>query len=279
MMRAMVAVFVAWLSSVPMVSAGVTLSGTVRDFQMLPVASQTTPNPDFENQLGDDRGIVTNTLGLDGKPVYNTAAHPLGTATTFGNGGISATTFFNQWFNDTPGYNIPIATSITLDPIGGGLFQYSNNAFFPIDGLGFGNQGQPHNYSFTLEIHTLFGYTGSGVLDFSGDDDVFVYINNQLVIDLGGVHGVETAGVDVSTLGLTPGNNYSLDVFYAERHTVLSDFTMTTDLAFTTRTSDVPEPGALLVWTLVAGVFGIGGWQTRLKNRAASIAFELAARP
>jgi fibro-slime domain-containing protein len=266
-MRSWAVGVVAWLAIVPVASAGITLSGTVRDFQMRPVASQSVPNPDFEYALGDDRGIVTNTLGLDGKPLYNTAAHPLGTATTLSNGGISATTFFNQWYNDSPGYNIPIPISITLGPIGGGFFQYSNYAFFPIDGLGFGNQGKPHNFNFTLEVHAGFDYTGSGHLTFVGDDDVFVYINNHLVIDLGGVHGAETASIDVSTLGLTTGNNYALDVFYAERHTTQSDFAITTDLTLTTR--HVPEPGALFIWTLVAGVFSIGGWRTCLSNRAA----------
>ncbi len=270
-MRSLVVVFLSWLVIVPVASAGITLSGTVRDFQMLPAASQALPNPDFENAISNDRGIVTGTLGLDGKPVYDTLAHPGGTATTFSNGPVSATDFFNQWYHDTPGYNIPLTASITLDPIGGGLFQYSNNAFFPIDGLGFGNQGQPHNYSFTYEINTTFHYTGSGVFDFSGDDDVFVFVNNQLVIDLGGVHGPENGSVDVSTLGLAVGNNYSLDVFFAERHTVGSDFLMTTDLALET-TPHVPEPGALIIWTLAACVIGAGGLCRRRQLKAAQIA-------
>jgi fibro-slime domain-containing protein len=269
-LRSLAAVFLSSLVIVPVASAGITLTGTVRDFQMFPAAIQPVPNPDFENEIADDRGIVTGTLGLDGKPVYDTVAHPLGTATTFSNGPTSATDFFNQWYHDTPGYNIPISASITLDPIGGGLFQYSSSAFFPIDGLGFGNQGQPHNYSFTYEINTLFNYTGSGSFAFSGDDDVFVYINKQLVIDLGGVHGPESASVDVSTLGLTVGNNYSLDVFFAERHTVGSNFLMTTNLALDTR-NPTPEPGALLIWTLVAGVFGAGGLYKRRQFAAARI--------
>jgi fibro-slime domain-containing protein len=267
-MRSLVVVFLSGLLIVPVVSAGITLSGTVRDFQMLPAASQALPNRDFEpNIIQSETGIVTGTLGLDGKPVYDTLAHPGNTATTFSNGPMSATDFFNQWYHDTPGYNIPLPFNITLDPIGGGFIQYSNNAFFPIDGLGFGNQLQSHNYSFTYEIDTAFHYTGSGLLSFTGDDDVFVYINNQLVIDLGGIHGPESASVDVSTLGLTIGNNYSLDVFFAERHTVGSNFVMTTNLALET-----PEPGALIVWTLAASVFGAGGLCRRRQSQAAQIA-------
>jgi fibro-slime domain-containing protein len=259
--RSLAVVLLSWLVLAPVASAGITLSGTVRDFQMLPAASQALPNRDFEpNIIQAETGIVTGTLGLDGKPVYDTLAHPGGTATTFSNGPMSATDFFNQWYHDTPGYNIPLPFNITLDPIGGGLFQYSNSAFFPIDGLGFGNQGQLHNYSFTYEIDTTFHYTGSGVFDFTGDDDIFVFINNQLVIDLGGIHGPKSGSVDVSTLGLTVGNNYSLDIFFAERHIVESNFRITTDLGpeITQHSNDLPEPAALVVWTLAASVFAVG---------------------
>jgi len=44
------------------------------------------------------------------------------------------------------------------------------------------------------------------------------------VIDLGGVHAAETGSVVLDTLGLTVGNTYNLDTFYAERHTSGSDF-------------------------------------------------------
>jgi fibro-slime domain-containing protein len=266
--RSLAAVFFTWLVLVPVASAGTTLTGTVRDFQMSTSASQTYPNRDFETPvISGDRGIVTGALGLDGKPVYDTAAHPGGTVTTYSNGPMSATDFFNQWYHNTPGYNIPLSVSITLDPIGGGFFQYSNSAFFPIDGLGFGNQLQSHNYSFTYEIHAFFQYTGSGVFDFTGDDDGLVYINNQRVIDLGGVHGPEGASVDVSTLGLTVGNTYSLDVFFAERHLVGSNFLITTNLDL----QQAPEPGAMIVWTLAAGVFGAGGLYQRRQLAAARI--------
>jgi len=67
----------------------------------------------------------------------------------------------------------------------------------------FGNQGKPHNYSFTVELHTTFVYRGGEYFRFRGDDDVFVYIDKKRVIDLGGIHGPETANVSVDSLGLT----------------------------------------------------------------------------
>jgi hypothetical protein len=71
-------------------------------------------------------------------------------------------------------------------------------------------------------------------------------------VDLGGVHGAESGSVNLDTLGLTTGNNYSLDLFFAERHTVASNFRMETSLQLTT----APEPTILALLSL--GLLGVG---------------------
>jgi fibro-slime domain-containing protein len=102
--------------------------------------------------------------------------------------------------------------------------------------MGFGNQGENHNFSFTTEIHTSFTYNGGETFTFQGDDDVWVFINNQLAIDLGGIHVQETQLVNLDAqagkLGISVGNTYSLAVFNAERHTVQSNFRIDTTLSF-----------------------------------------------
>jgi len=61
-----------------------------------------------------------------------------------------------------------------------------------------------------------------------------VFANNRLALDLGGVHGAETASIDfdasAQTLGLAVGSTYHLDVFHAERHTTESHFRMSTTI-------------------------------------------------
>ncbi len=239
-----------WLAAAPVRAASITLSTTVRDF---------TPgtNADFERYGGDDRGIVQTTLGADGKPIYSGGSHPT----------ITSATTFNQWYNNTASVNIAIASSITLNETapGSGIYQYSSSAYFPVDGQGFGNYGSTgHNFHFTTEIHTLFTYQLGQNFSFTGDDDVFVFINDQLAIDLGGVHAAETGSVNLNTLGLIAGSDYKLDVFQAERHTSASTFAMQTS-GLVLRSSDAPEPGSLALVGL--GLLAAGA--SRLRRRGA----------
>jgi fibro-slime domain-containing protein len=233
-------------------SAAITLTGTVLDQKMYGQGG----TPDFQNFLGDDRGIVKTTLGGDGTPVY--AGSP-NTPTTSG-----AANFYN-WFHSVSGVNQAIPYAITLDETfaGSGIYKYSNNSFFPIDNQGFGNQGEPHNFAFTYQIHTAFTYQSGQTFSFTGDDDVFVFINNQLVVDLGGVHPAETGAVNLDTLGLTVGNNYSFDIFFAERHTVASDFAMETSIELQ---STVPEPSTYIAGIMLLMPFGVQGVRY-LRNR------------
>lgn len=216
------------------------LFGVVRDFKM---STQGGTNPDFEHSPADDRGIVLDTLGSDGKPVYGN--HPNGTVTTHG------ADDFNQWYNDVDGVNIPYVVALHFVQSGsvytfaatiGNTGGVPDVSYFPLDGLGFNDtaqaaDGKMHNFSFTTEIHTAFTYNGGETFTFKGDDDVWVFINNKLAIDLGGIHAQETQSVNLdaqaANLGISKGNSYPLAVFNAERHVVQSNFRIDTSLTFT----------------------------------------------
>jgi fibro-slime domain-containing protein len=207
------------------------LRAVVRDFRGsdLQTASGTLPkHPDFEYAVADDRGIVTPNIGPDAKPVY--AGGASGTTTTHGQAP------FDQWYRDVDGVNqrFEVAIPLTADPARPGVFVYDSDLFFPIDDMGWGNQYQSHNYDFTSEIHVAFTYRGGEVFNFRGDDDVFLFVNGHLAIDLGGVHPAQTGSVDMDArateLEIAPGNTYRLDIFQAERHVAGSTFHVETTL-------------------------------------------------
>jgi fibro-slime domain-containing protein len=236
-------------------------------------------HPDFEHYLGGGQaGIALAQLGTanGGVPIHapmcvnlttNLCAPPAGANPTWD----PNIDWFGMWYVDTPTYNIPIVQTLSL----GGMpancniganpactsFQYATGAFFPIDNMGWGNGPNAHNYGFTSETRYWFQYTGAATLDFTGDDDVYVYINKILAVDLGGLHGATdghitlnatngtgyacdfeapgpatlgacnsvamTGGGRVVNLGLVMGNVYEIVVFQAERHTVASNYRLT----------------------------------------------------
>ena len=221
----------------------VTLTGTIRDFCAPAIAGTCTQNPDFEGAIGGlQTGQVAGTLGLDGKPVFVGPAKP----------GFTTAANFNQWYNDVPGVNQAAPFSVTLDETapGSGIFSFQDNSFFPIDGLLFGNQGRSHNYHFTLELHGQFSFKAGDSFSFTGDDDLWVFVDDKLFLDLGGVHpaanGSFTSG-DLIAAGLLEDTVYDISIFFAERHTTQSNFQITTSFSFV----PAPVPATL-------ALFGIG---------------------
>ena len=88
---------------------------------------------------------------------------------------------------------------------------------------------------FTTQIQGTFIYDAMAgqMFHFLGDDDVWVFINNQLAIDLSNTHRASEQYVDMNRLGLTDGEQYTLHLFHAERQTDGSHFTFTTNVLLT----------------------------------------------
>lgn len=158
-------------------------------------------------------------------------------------GAIDSEASFASWFRDVPGVNMSKPLALRFQRQADGTYVFDDktdplydplNGFFPIEGQLFGNPGgsPDRNFHFTFELHTEFTYDADGgqLFKFVGDDDVWVFINGELVIDLGGVHSATQQYVDLNRLGLTDGESYELSFFFAERHRTQSNFRIVTNL-------------------------------------------------
>ena len=222
-----------------------TLEVTYRDF--------TEAHPDFEMDFRGDvvrRGLVSPMLGADKKPDFlNTVGCPGKPMTAIDCDNWSVTTpvlstaeAFAQWYTDTADVNIKIEKQLALTETaaGSGQYAFDSTSFFPLDASeGFGVSPAGHytgkNYLFTTEIHVQFGYRAGQKFTFRGDDDLWIFVNGKLALDLGSLHGPEEGTIDfdaqAAALGIAVGQTYPMDIFHAERHTDGSNFRVTTNIS------------------------------------------------
>lgn len=246
------------------------LQGVARDFQRWDAASPRPGHTDFRRFNGNEitPNLVVNTPSpaqsdldpVDRVPIANTA-NPQFTNQ------ITSATSFSQWFRDTS-FSRRETVPLRMEQVGStpvyrfvsdmAIDGFTRDRFFPINGKGWqslptnhpnyepsqdgrdrqNNPIGPQNFHFTMEVRTTFTYDSSQTytFNFEGDDDLWLYINGKLAVDVGGVHPVRpgeiiiTPNIAASRFGMVNGGTYTFDLFFAERQVTQSTFYFTTSI-------------------------------------------------
>ncbi|HAJ80583.1 MAG TPA: hypothetical protein DCO75_12530 [Fibrobacteres bacterium] len=195
---------------------------------------------------GLQTGQVQKKLGANGLPVKsNTTVCP------------QVITQFD-WFDTKTlagAYTNEICYNLKLQKNEDGYYYYDDSLFYPIDDFLYLDSAKTisnpnnnmlstdpsawkeHNNHFTMIVSADFEYKKGQTFYFRGDDDVWVFVDSQLVVDLGGVHGPAEGSVNLDTLHLTLNKTYNFKLFYTERNCCGSNFRMLTSLNLRTNSN------------------------------------------
>jgi len=216
-------------------------------------------NPDVEHDIpGVQTGLVQSKLGPDGLPVASALA-----LTGFASGSsnhISDVNGSNEILWWTPSTNVTAAAQNVIVSLPYNQVLFPNGTGIP-NGSGFdGSDGYTSAHlSGTFNLASV----GTITMSLGSDDDAWVFVNGNLVDDNGGVHGFSDVPFDVTT-DLNVGLN-TLDIFFADRHTVGSELAFNADINISP-TTGVPEPLTLSVFG--AGLAGAAAMRRRKKAKA-----------
>jgi len=165
---------------------------------------------------GASKGLVKTTLDARGRPVWTgkvdcdigTALHSPG-----------------NWFDTLviAGTRVNafkcVPVTLTLDAADG-YYKFASSAYFPLNQATSVPYGPATgtNFHFAMHAKASFEYVRGLTFKFKGDDDVWIFIDKKLALDLGGQHGEMSGDIDLDKLGLVEGKSYQFDMFYSERH-------------------------------------------------------------
>lgn len=120
------------------------------------------------------------------------------------------------------------------------VWKFQDNQFFPVDSISrqthwtkAGGGRLDNDYAYCMEINAGMVYHGGETMKFNGDDDLWVYLDNRLAVDQGGIHYAMESVTRLDSLPFLAGKqgrNLDLDIYFCSRQPGTAVFGMETNI-------------------------------------------------
>ena len=123
---------------------------------------------------------------------------------------------FSRWFSQVDGQSKSYGSTLGLVyDANTASFKYTSNEFYPLNGLTMkategewnpkteivNDDGNNHLFTLNLGVPIQVLANGSEKFEIMADDDTWVFVNNKLVIDMGGLHDAASAEFEIHSDG------------------------------------------------------------------------------
>ncbi|MCQ2123393.1 MAG: fibro-slime domain-containing protein [Fibrobacter sp.] len=152
--------------------------------------------------------------------------------------------FVKDWSAIEPNSGLPY---IDLYPVAAGEFGDGKNPNVYDNSTWDKRTKGMNNQMFCFESHANFVYRPGMQFSFRGDDDIWVYIDNKLAVDLGGTHLAAPGYVNLDDFTgasgkLAENTQYDIDIFFCDRRTDMSNVRIKTNMYIVQNTSITAKP-------------------------------------
>lgn len=134
-------------------------------------------------------------------------------------GQITSGQSFASWFSETPDVTAVDNIQLLLTDDGTGAYEVMTTSFEPINDELLGDEGGAVNRNFTVDVSSIFFNRdcANNFIEVETSMDCWVFIDDVMVIDLGGTTATAMQRIDLDRLGLADSTWHRVRIFMAQR--------------------------------------------------------------